>query len=66
MDYDVGRNAKIHFTLLLVDGVKQKAEVNRSLFILDSVSGDLRLNMSEPTLTSSLGVHVIVVEVSLF
>nr|CAB3264692.1 protocadherin 18-like [Phallusia mammillata] len=63
VDYDLGINGEMKFSLVTVDGIQQTGHVNTSLFVLNSTNGDLRLNMSSPLLRSSLGPHSIVIQV---
>ena len=53
----------MRFVLFSVDHVRQTTHVMPSLFLLDELTGDLRLNMSHSNLSDSLGSHVVVVEV---
>ena len=61
MDYDAGRNRKLKYRLLNVSGMNHRNK--SSLFLLDTFSGDLKLNMSNSKLSASLGTYEIIVEV---
>ncbi|XP_078489078.1 protocadherin alpha-4-like [Ciona intestinalis] len=57
VDYDNGRNGEVKYRIVTEDGSSWP-----SLFMVDAISGDLRLNMSRSNLAEELGIHTIVVE----
>jgi len=66
IDNDLGRKGVVRYSILGVDSPAgsedKKAEI--PVFILDSISGELRLNLSSPDPEKLLGEHKLFVEVS--
>ena len=60
MDYDLGNNREILYRISSVDGtVASKG----SLFVIDPLTGELRLNSSNPKINESLGLHQVAIQV---
>ncbi|XP_078488561.1 protocadherin-18-like isoform X2 [Ciona intestinalis] len=59
VDYD--EQSDLKYRLLSEDGVQQNKDIN-STFVINSQTGDLRLNMSHEDLKSTLGLHTVTIE----
>ena len=63
IDYDSGANGTVTYRVLTEDGIDKSRNAAGSLFVIDDVTGELRLNLSNLKLNQSLGLHRIAVEV---
>ena len=60
VDYDAANNGSVIYKITSEDGVGVSGGF---LFHVDYISGDLRLNLSNPSLNSSFGPHRVVIQV---